>query len=56
MTTATLVILAALMLVFSPVRVLAILMILTLLIFSTGPAAITLSVVAFLYYLLKRKT
>ncbi len=56
MTTATLVLLVALTLVFSPVRVLAILMLITLLYFNPVPAVITLSVLAFFYYLLKRKT
>ena len=56
MTTATLVILAALTLVFNPVRVLAIFMLLTLLYFSTVPTVITLVVLAFLYTLIKRKT
>ena len=54
MTTATLVLLAALTLIFNPVRVLAILMLLSLLYFSPVPSVITLSVLAFLYYLLKR--
>jgi hypothetical protein len=56
MTTATLVLLAALTLIFNPVRVLAILMLLSLLYFSPVPTVITLSVLAFLHYLLKRKT
>ena len=56
MTTATLVLLAALTLAFSPVRTVAILLLCTLLYFNPVPAAITLSVLAFLYYLIKRKT
>ena len=56
MTTATLVLLAALTLVFSPVRVVAIFMLITLLFFKPIPAVITISVLAFLYCLLKRKT
>jgi hypothetical protein len=55
MTTATLVLLAALTLIFNPVRVLSILMLLSLLYFNPVPTVITLSVLAFLYYLLKRK-
>jgi hypothetical protein len=55
MTTATLVILAALTLVLNPVRILAIALLGTLLVFKTIPAAITLIFLAFLYYLIKRK-
>ena len=54
MTTAMLVVLAALTLAFNPVRVLAILMILALLYFSTAPTVITLSVMTIFYYLIKR--
>jgi hypothetical protein len=54
MTTAMLVVLAALTLVFNPVRVLAILMILTLLYFSTVPTVITISVIAISFYVKKR--
>ena len=54
MTTAMLVILAALTIVFNPVRVLAIMMILTLLYFSTVPTVITLSMMAISHYLIKR--
>ena len=54
MTTAMLVILAALTIAFNPVRVLAILLILTLLLFSTVPTVITLSVMAIFHYFLKR--
>ena len=53
-TTAALVVLAALTLVFNPVRVLAIFMLLTLLYFSTVPTVATLSLLAFIYYFLKR--
>ena len=56
MTTATLVLVAALVLVFSPVRVLAILMLITLLYSNPIPAVITLTVFGFLYTLIKRKT
>jgi hypothetical protein len=54
MTVAMLVILAGLTIVFNPVRVLAILMILTLLYFSPVPTVITLLVMASLNYLIKR--
>jgi hypothetical protein len=54
MTTATLVLLAALTLIFNPVRVLAILMLLALLYFNPIPSVITLSVLAIIYYLIKR--
>ena len=54
MTVAMLVILAGLTIAFNPVRVLAISMILTLLYFSPVPTVITLSVMAILYYLIKR--
>ena len=56
MTTATLVLLAALTLVFSPVRVVAILMLVTLLYFNPIPSAITLAVLGFIYFYIKRKT
>ena len=54
MTVAMLVILAGLTILFNPVRVLAILMILTLLYFSTVPTVITLFVMTISYYLFKR--
>jgi hypothetical protein len=54
MTTATLVLLAALTLIFNPVRVLAILMLLALLYFNPIPSVITLLVLAIIYYLIKR--
>jgi len=54
MTTATLVVLAALTLVFSPVRVLAIFMLMTLLFFSPVTTVITLAVLAILYYYFRR--
>ena len=54
MTTATLVLVAALVLVFSPVRVLAILMLITLLYLNPIPTAITLIVLGLVYTTLKR--
>jgi hypothetical protein len=56
MTTATLVLVAALVLVFSPIRVLAILMLITLLYSSPIPAVITLAVLTFIYFYIKRKS
>ena len=50
-TIAALVVLAALTLVFSPVRVLAIFMLMALLYFSPGTTLVTLSLLAFLYHL-----
>jgi len=52
--TSVLVILAALTLVLSPLRVWAILLILTLLYFSPVTAFITLAVLGILYYLIRR--
>jgi hypothetical protein len=54
MTTATLVLLAALTLVFSPVRVVASLMLITLLYFNPIPTVITLAVLGFLYTLIRK--
>ena len=54
MTTATLVLLAALTLIFNPVRVLAILMLLALLYFNPIPSVITLIVLAIIHYFFKR--
>ena len=52
--TSVLVILAALTLVLSPLRVWAILLILTLLYFSPIPTVITLAVLAILFYYFRR--
>ena len=54
MTTATLVLLAALTLVFSPVRVVATLLLITLLSFNPIPTVITFAVVGFLYPLVRK--
>ena len=54
MTTATLVLVAALILVFSPIRVLAILMLATLLYLSPIPSTITLIVLGLVYFTFKR--
>ena len=55
MTTATLVLVAALILVLSPIRVLAILMMISLLYSNPVPSVITLIVMAIFYYLLNLK-
>ena len=54
MTTATLVLLAALTLVFSPVRVVAIFMLITLLFFNPIPTAITLAVLGLALTLMRK--
>jgi len=54
MTTATLVLVAALVLVFSPVRGLAILMLISLLYFNPIPTVITLIVFGLLYTLMRK--
>jgi hypothetical protein len=54
MTTATLVLLAALTLVFSPVRVVAIFMLITLLFFKPLPTVITLAVLGLAYTLMRK--
>ncbi len=54
MTTAILVVLAVLTLMFSPVRVLAIFMLLTLLYFNPVPTVLTASVLGGIYFLINR--
>ena len=54
MTTATLVLVAALILIFNPIRVLAILMLTALLYLNPVPTSITLIVLGFAYINLKR--
>jgi len=53
-TTALIALVAALTLVFSPIRVLAALLLLSLLVLNPVPTFITLMFVGFFYYLLKR--